>query len=222
MAFGIEVKTSSGFLQIDDIYPRYRVLQAGSTLGAATFPVQALPTFFFARPGYGVWIVSTWSNFSSGEADGGNVFTNNIAIVPCDYAVFARSTELPVPTSGFGLNVLGPDSKLIFSSAERTINIDTVVNFTQLSSFELDVPTPKFGRRFLMIAGSTLSRVWDRSHLKSAYYSGFALTSETHISCQQLVYSAYSPSPPGFPGMWWSYNVNFPIMTNTLISGYMT
>lgn len=216
MAYGIYIENPNGFIKIDESYARFRILQSGTltTPGPVMVPTQSQQPLVFIRPSaYGVPF-----RVGSLYVDRFWVYSGNYNGAPevnLDYRVVNRSDLIAVPTGVFGINVMGPTGALLFTSEDRFINIDTVINFTISSSIQdFTVPAPEFGTRFIAMVGPNVIRMVPSGTYMTSYCQYMTLLNETTIRVGEV---AFAPVNMYFalPGL---SIIGQPC---TLISGYL-
>lgn len=215
MAHGIYIENPSGFVKVDETYGRYRILQQGSmnTPGPVYFTAQSQEPLIFCRPSsYGgkLRVGSLYTDrfwLYSGNASGAPE-------VAANYAVINRSDLVGVP-SGYGLNVLAPDSKLLFSSQDKFVNVDTVITYTISSVTQtFDLPAPEFGQRYFAMLGPNITRSQWSANYMYIWAQAMTLLSETQIQI-----SEQSMAPVYFPANLGASSILGAACT--LISGYL-
>lgn len=204
MSYGLLVNNPSGYVLLDDSYPRYNVLQAGSgsALSNVYFPEQTQsPLIFIRTTDYGDSFMPVSAdlnaNINPGEdhfvllgtnADLGDTFGFS-------YVICSRF-DLETPPSGIGFNILDASSNLLFSSQGLFFNIDTITQYNLTTDpLTVTLPTPAFGQRYVAFMGpKEVKHTWSAN-----YYYPWVRTiktlSETQIELStRAMPAAYYPT----------------------------
>lgn len=119
MTYGLQVSNASGYLQVDEAYSNYALVQegAGTTTGKVSVPNQggALNSLVFVRLpiGKGIAGVLTFSDgFHLTKIIGDPNFT-------FEYRVYRRNDQLPIAQDPHGFMVFKPSGEVVFDSSRR-------------------------------------------------------------------------------------------------------
>lgn len=134
MAHGLQIYNSSGFLQIDQLYPQYQVIQSGTAGNNETvyFPSQATVPLVVVRPISSDTCIGRWNAIWT---DNFNARTNDTSGNPGGsffYKVLAPVNTISGPTSGsYGLVLYSSSGSIIFNSQQTNMyRIENVLTFS--------------------------------------------------------------------------------------------
>lgn len=121
MSYGFRVLSSSGYVQIDENYSNYTLLQSGVASGRPAdigYPAQPTPVLIMVRTDYGGIIDDRGSTTGSYE-----------------YRIYTRNRDAPAFQS-YGVRVYESDGGLAFDSGNRKLRADVLAyaEFTGPSS----------------------------------------------------------------------------------------
>lgn len=120
MSYGILVKNSSGYIQIDDNYSNYALIASGSVWVSASTVTRVNPaTVYFASQSSPV-VVCIGNTGGAVVAlfaitDSSAQFISN-ASTTVPYRIYANVADNPGSTSGYGLVVRNASSQVVFNS----------------------------------------------------------------------------------------------------------
>ena len=141
MSYGFKSISSSGFVQIDDLYSNYTLLQSGFASGSFEnigYPAVAGLIIGMVRIGFG----NTF-RFNSGSSGGAY-----------EYRIYARNEDIPASISN-GIRILTPSSRVVFDSGVRKLQI-ALATYGLFSGSSAPITLPSVGYHpFFAVAGAS-------------------------------------------------------------------
>jgi hypothetical protein len=141
MTYGFKSISSAGFVQIDDLYSNYTLLQSGTAsgnFGNISFPAVSGETMALVKIGIGH--VFDIINGSSG----GNY----------EYRIYARNQDIPAAINN-GIKVFSPSGAVVFDSGVRKVQVATAsYGLFSTSSSPITLPSPGY-HPYFAIAGAS-------------------------------------------------------------------
>jgi hypothetical protein len=141
MSYGFKSISSAGFVQIDDLYSNYTLLQSGTAsgnFGNISFPAVSGETMALVKIGIGnVFDVINGSS-------GGNY----------EYRIYARNQDIPASITN-GIRILSPSNFVVFDSGVRKVQVATAsYGLFSISSSAITLPSPGY-HPYFAIAGAS-------------------------------------------------------------------
>lgn len=146
MSYGLQIQSSSGYVQIDETYANSGLIQSGTTTTGTRVSVSGGldKCLVFVKIPYGKSITrSYWSSTEFSTYPGHSSDTN----YSYEYRVFKNLTQQPT-LNGYGLYVFNQTSNLVFSSNYRYSRIAAAANFVipvNDTNYQTNITIPSIG-----------------------------------------------------------------------------
>ena len=226
MSYGLRVYNDSGYLQIDQDFANYQIIQSGTfTIGSSS---AISPTISHSGPNDGSNLVFVKPPFSASNViiDGSSVVGGSSFAVYGDpgtysYFVAARATALSASSETYGLRVYNSGGGLVFDSGRKTLNIKSIsypaatINATNTEGpiYTTYLSAPASGKSHYVLL-NPLTFVEDiqiESEYWETYKMGAAMISNTEVRVHSKVFFWEGRTPFGYGSLIAPYRPTFMI-----------